>query len=54
MGATAACNTRSWQECRDLLDQAARLDPAGDIAPDIQALRRYANEHLPARIGPKP
>ncbi|HSY22999.1 MAG TPA: hypothetical protein VK841_12825, partial [Polyangiaceae bacterium] len=33
MGATAACNDRSWKECRDLLDRAARLDPAGDAAP---------------------
>jgi hypothetical protein len=54
MGATAACNNRSWKECRDLLDHAARLDPAGDEAPGVQALRQYASEHLPAPIGPKP
>jgi hypothetical protein len=54
MGATAACNNRSWKECRDLLDRAARIDPTGDIAPDIQALREEANDHLPAPIGPKP
>jgi hypothetical protein len=52
--AAAACDAHSWTECHDLLDRAARLDPAGDVDPAIQALRRRASEHMAPPIGSKP
>jgi hypothetical protein len=52
--AAAACDSGAWTECRDLLDRAARLDPAGEGDPAIRAMRERVMEYLPAPIGPKP
>jgi RNA polymerase sigma factor (sigma-70 family) len=44
------CEAREWQPCIERLDQAKGLDPAGDAASDVQALRdeaRRAQEPLP-------
>jgi len=51
--ARRACEARRWQTCLDDLDQARSLDPAGDEAPEVQALRRAAGD-VPAVPGPKP
>jgi DNA-directed RNA polymerase specialized sigma24 family protein len=43
--ARQSCQASSWDRCIELLDEAARLDPAGDQAPAIQAVRdRVAQE----------
>jgi hypothetical protein len=39
-----ACGARRWPICLDRLNQARALDPAGDEAPEIQALRRSAGD----------
>jgi hypothetical protein len=40
------CRASKWDRCVDLLDQAARLDPAGDKAPEIQAVRDRVAQDL--------
>ncbi|AUX42753.1 uncharacterized protein SOCE26_041860 [Sorangium cellulosum] len=40
--ALRACDEAAWRPCLDRLDEAARLDPAGDGAPDVAAARRRA------------
>jgi hypothetical protein len=39
-----ACGARRWPTCLERLNQARALDPAGDEAPEIQALRRSAGD----------
>jgi DNA-directed RNA polymerase specialized sigma24 family protein len=39
-----ACRSFEWSECRDLLDLAAERDPAGDLAPEVQAARDAATK----------
>jgi hypothetical protein len=46
--AREACSKRSWQTCLDKLDEARTLDPKGDEAPAVQALRRSAGDVPPA------
>jgi DNA-directed RNA polymerase specialized sigma24 family protein len=38
-----ACGAAQWQECLDKLDEARGLDPDGDNAPKVQALRAQAH-----------
>jgi DNA-directed RNA polymerase specialized sigma24 family protein len=45
-GALHACDEKRWQPCLDGLDQAARLDPAGDAALAVQKARAEARSHL--------
>jgi hypothetical protein len=33
------CAQKDWTTCRDLLDEAAQLDPAGDSEPRVKKLR---------------
>jgi RNA polymerase sigma factor (sigma-70 family) len=40
------CEASAWQACLDGLDEAARLDPAGNAAPDVAAARERAGEAL--------
>jgi DNA-directed RNA polymerase specialized sigma24 family protein len=40
------CDEEQFQECLRLLDEAARLDPAGDEASSIVGARQRANERL--------
>jgi hypothetical protein len=47
--AREACAKRSWQTCLDKLDEARTIDPAGDEAPAVQALRRSAGDMQPGR-----
>jgi hypothetical protein len=43
-----ACNAHRWATCLDKLNDARTLDPAGDEAPDIEALRKTASAPPPA------
>jgi RNA polymerase sigma factor (sigma-70 family) len=40
----AACEKGLWEECHGRLDRAAKLDPAGDDAPEVQQARRMAEK----------
>ncbi len=40
------CAAERWQKCLDQLDEAGRLDPAGDTRDDVQRARRSATEAL--------
>ena len=39
-----ACGAQVWRACLDKLNEAKALDPAGDEAPEVQALRRAAGD----------
>jgi DNA-directed RNA polymerase specialized sigma24 family protein len=40
------CEKGRWQECVEALDEARRLDPAGDALPAVQAARGRARDAL--------
>jgi hypothetical protein len=42
--ARSACDAHRWAACLEQLDDARTLDPAGDEAADIQALRLTASD----------
>jgi hypothetical protein len=42
--AAEACAQKEWASCLQALDEATVLDPAGDEAPQVQALRRAAEQ----------
>jgi DNA-directed RNA polymerase specialized sigma24 family protein len=42
--ARAPCRSADWDKCLDLLDAAAQLDPQGDQAREIQAVRDAAQQ----------
>jgi hypothetical protein len=42
--AYAACRTRAWTECQAKLDEARRLDPAGEEDPRVQVARHALYE----------
>jgi hypothetical protein len=44
-----ACHTSRWQQCLARFDEAARLDPAGDADPEVQAQRATALKALEAK-----
>jgi hypothetical protein len=41
-----ACAESRWDACLDLFDRAAKQDPAGDRAPEVQAARRGAEKGM--------
>ncbi len=41
-----ACEEREWQRCLERLDEAARLDPAGETDPRVEEARQVAGEAL--------
>ena len=43
------CDQRLWLTCRDRLDQAARLDPAGESSEAVKALRATIASHVAHR-----
>jgi DNA-directed RNA polymerase specialized sigma24 family protein len=47
------CDEGAWRACLDGLDEAARLDPAGDAAPEVQAARERARR-APESPSPSP
>jgi hypothetical protein len=44
--ASDACDAREWKTCLAKLDEAKAIDPAGDGAREVEALRKSAEEHL--------
>lgn len=44
--ALEACAEERWQPCLDQLDEARRLDPAGEAATEVQRARERANRGL--------
>ena len=50
--AYARCDASDWIACLDRLDEAARIDPAGDAAPDVREARRKATNGLRASPAP--
>ncbi len=50
--AAGSCADQRWFDCRDELDRAARLDPAGDTTPGVQALRRDIADSRPVAPAP--
>ncbi len=48
------CDASQWKECIDGLDEAKRLDPAGDTAPNVQKARDDASKALTAPPAPVP
>jgi hypothetical protein len=41
-----ACSEQRWQSCLDSLDEAKKLDPAGDESPAVKGLREKADGGL--------
>lgn len=50
--AVKRCDREEWQGCLDALDEAARLDPAGDTAKDVAELRGRATRALVPQVAP--
>ncbi len=48
------CNAYDWKACLDGLDEAKKLDPAGDDRPDVQDARRAAAKALEPAPAPTP
>ncbi|HLM72162.1 MAG TPA: hypothetical protein VK459_05715, partial [Polyangiaceae bacterium] len=46
------CDREEWQGCLDALDEAARLDPAGDTAKDVAEMRGRATRGLVPPVTP--
>lgn len=46
------CVNKAWTPCLKGLDEAAKLDPAGDVAPEIQAARKLAKDALSPKLAP--
>lgn len=44
--ALAKCHASEWKECLDKLDEAKKLDPAGDSRPEIRQARESAEKAL--------
>jgi hypothetical protein len=44
------CAVSSWASCKDKLDEAARLDPAGDSEPDVLRARAAIDEANRPRV----
>jgi hypothetical protein len=47
--ALAACGKKQWYDCKDKLDDAWRLDPAGEGTPDVRAARETASREIEIR-----
>jgi hypothetical protein len=41
--AKEACKQQQWERCLEELDEARKVDPDGDRAPEVQELRRRAS-----------
>jgi hypothetical protein len=52
--ATGICEQGAWASCKDKLDEAARLDPAGESEPRVQKARAdIQSAERPAPKGPE-
>jgi DNA-directed RNA polymerase specialized sigma24 family protein len=47
--AVRECDRQAWQVCLDKLDEARRLDPAGDTSKEVSTLRERAKRALETR-----
>jgi hypothetical protein len=47
--AASECDAQQWRECLKSLDDARAIDPEGDAAPRVQALRREAEAAVSGR-----
>jgi hypothetical protein len=45
--ATALCREHRWDDCRQALDDARAMDPAGDGASEVRTLRKTIDESTP-------
>ena len=50
--AEQACQRSEWQPCLERLDEARRLDPAGDSSPEVTGLRERAQQALAPEPAP--
>jgi RNA polymerase sigma factor (sigma-70 family) len=50
--AVKRCDREEWQGCLDALDEAARLDPAGDTAKNVTEMRGRATRELLPPVAP--
>ncbi len=48
------CDEGDWRPCLDRLDEAARLDPAGNVGGDVQRARARAEAELERAVPPPP
>lgn len=48
------CAAQDWQRCLDGLDDAKKLDPAGDSKPEVQNARQAAGEALKTQTNAPP
>jgi len=48
------CDVHEWDACLADLDRARAMDPAGDTAPQVQAARKQAIDHIVTNKPPKP
>jgi hypothetical protein len=52
--AASARAAKMWHECLDSLDRAREIDPAGDVEPRVQEMRREAEAALARESAPAP
>jgi hypothetical protein len=52
--AFAQCDAKHWDECEARLDDAKKLDPAGEGDPRVEMQRMILDEEKKGPIGPKP
>jgi hypothetical protein len=52
--ATDACRDHRWNDCRQALDDAQALDPAGEQTPEVRTLRNTIHESIPPTPLPNP
>jgi hypothetical protein len=43
-----ACAQGQWKKCTDELDDARKLDPAGETRPEVQELRKEIRDAQPS------
>ncbi len=48
------CDEGDWRPCLDRLDEAAQLDPAGNVGGDVQRARARAKAELERTVSPTP
>ncbi len=49
--AAAACDAKKVEECRDRIDEARDLDPAGDTSPEAKKIRERIEELQREKVG---
>jgi DNA-directed RNA polymerase specialized sigma24 family protein len=49
-----ACAAEKWTQCRDDLDDASRLEPAGESRPEVKEMRKAIRDWEDGKEGHKP